>query len=131
MPPLAPNDLDDLVVSPDATLLETMQVIDASGLEVALVCDASHTLVAVVTDGDIRRALIRGTPMTAPVKDIGNKRFLSVAPDTSRAEVMHLLLEKSIKSLPVVDEDGTEGTTAVHRPTTRQPRLGWHWIHSA
>jgi CBS domain-containing protein len=60
MRPPRGTDLTDLTVAPTTSILEVMKTIDRSGLEVALVCDANNKLLAVVTDGDIRRALIRG-----------------------------------------------------------------------
>jgi len=98
--------LDDLLVTPEATILETMSVIDRSGLEVALVCAPGRKLVAVVTDGDIRRAILAGRPLDTRIGEIGNRRFTSLPPDALRPDAIRLMLERSFKSIPVVDAHG-------------------------
>lgn len=98
--------LDDLVVPPEATVLQTMQVIDRSGVEVALVCDPRRKLLAVVTDGDIRRHLIRGGGLDSQVGQVGNRSFTAVPSTFSRIEAVQLMAERSWKSLPVVDAKG-------------------------
>lgn len=98
--------LAEAIVGSDATLLETMHSIDRSGLEVALVCDHDHRLLAVVTDGDLRRGLLRGLALDAPVTDVANTHFTAVAPGIDRPEVIQMLLQKGIACLPVVDAQG-------------------------
>lgn len=98
--------LDDLLVLPEASVLDTMQVINRSGLEVALVCDARHRLLAVVSDGDIRRAILAGRPLTTPIIEVGNRSFTSTGPDTPRHEAVRIMVEHGFKCLPVVDGEG-------------------------
>ncbi|GDY12022.1 alcohol dehydrogenase [Planctomycetota bacterium] len=102
----ATADLDDLIVSPDAPILEVMRVIDRSGLEVALVCDRQRKLLAVVTDGDIRRWLIKGGSLTDSIAGVGNPKFTAVPPGTPRQEALRIMVERSYKSIPVVDDRG-------------------------
>lgn len=54
---------EDLVVSTDASIRDAMAVIERGSVEIALVADGDHKLLATVTDGDIRRALLRGCPV--------------------------------------------------------------------
>lgn len=98
--------LDELVVGPDAPMLDVMRVIDRSGLEVALVCGAGGKLEAVVTDGDIRRAIIGGKPLDTPIRLVGNARFTAAPPEMSRSEALELMVERGFKCLPVVDAGG-------------------------
>jgi dTDP-glucose pyrophosphorylase len=100
-------DLDDLIVSGRDPLLKVMEVIDRSGLEVALVCDARRKLQAVVTDGDIRRWLIKGGALDDAVAKVGNPKFTSVPPSTPRHDALHIMVERAIKCVPVVDGTGT------------------------
>lgn len=106
MSPTPGTDLDDLIVAPDTSILNVMKVIDRTGLGVALVCDRSRKLQAVVTDGDIRRALINGRGLDAPIRDVGNAKFTAVQDDTSRMEAVDLMLKRGFTCLPVVDGAG-------------------------
>ena len=106
MTPTFGTDLDDLMVSPQASILDVMKTIDRTGLEVALVCDERRKLLSVVTDGDIRRSLIKGMPLSAPIKNVGNEKFTSVRNETTRMDALELMLKDSFKCLPVIDNDG-------------------------
>ena len=48
---------------PDATLRQAAQGIDDGGVEIALVVDADRRLVGTISDGDLRRALLRGADL--------------------------------------------------------------------
>ena len=98
--------LDDAIVPTRASLLETMRSIDRSGLEIALICDGDRRLLAVATDGDIRRGLLRGLSLEAPVSQVANSRFIAVAPGIEQAEAVQTLLRRRISCLPVVDAEG-------------------------
>jgi dTDP-glucose pyrophosphorylase len=99
--------LDDLIIAPEAPMIEAMRVIDRSGLEIALVCGPGRTLQAVVTDGDIRRAILAGRPLDTAIGLVGNRTFTSLPPEAGRPEAIRLMLERSFKSIPVVDAKGT------------------------
>lgn len=98
--------LNDLVVAPDEDLRRVLQVIDRCGLEVALVCDQDRRLRAVITDGDVRRALLRDECFDIPASAIGTADFIATDPDATRADALQVMVERSIKCLPVVDADG-------------------------
>ncbi len=116
----------DIIVPADATALEAMRTIDASGLEVALVCDAQRRLLAVVTDGDLRRAILAGRPLTVPAVEIGNRRFTSLPPDASRADAVRLMLARSFKCVPVVDGGGAlVGLHTLHNALETQDCGSW------
>ena len=87
----------DIIVPPTATALEAMRAIDTGGLEVALVCDAQRRLLAVITDGDLRRAILAGKPLTTLVSAIGNARFTSLSPEATRADAVRLMLVRNFK----------------------------------
>jgi len=54
-------------VSPEASLIDALLAIDRGALGFALVVHHG-TLVGLATDGDIRRALIRGVTTSAPIR---------------------------------------------------------------
>jgi len=100
------TDLHDLLVAPSATILDAMRVIDSSGLAVALVCGPGQKLLGVATDGDIRRAILRGVPLSERISTIANAKFTTVDPTLSRVEALQLMVSKGFFCLPVVDDKG-------------------------
>lgn len=98
--------LDRCRVSEQATLLDAMRALERGGMELALVVDADERLVGIATDGDIRRALLAGVPLDAPISAHANRRFTKVGPAAGRAEVMDLMRARTIGQIPIVDDRG-------------------------
>ena len=64
------------LVSPDNTLRECMEVIDAHAKKISFVLD-NGILVGVVTDGDLRRALLNKSILDDSVRSVMNTNFIS------------------------------------------------------
>lgn len=98
--------LQDILVSPDATILQAIQAIDRGALQAVLVVDANRRLLGTVTDGDIRRGILRGVGVDQPVREIMNTQPVSLRDGDDRAAALGLMKRLSIHHLPVVDAQG-------------------------
>jgi dTDP-glucose pyrophosphorylase/CBS domain-containing protein len=94
----------DIVVSPDTPLKAAIARIDAAGIQAALVLDADGRLMGVLTDGDIRRAILRGQSLQTCTSEVMNANATSVPVRTSREEMLAVMRGKGIHHLPLVDE---------------------------
>ncbi len=94
------------VVGAQATVGEAIAAIERGSMQVAMVLDASGRLVGIVTDGDIRRGLLRGIQLTGLAVDVMNRSAVSAPATLSREERLHLMRQRSIKQLPLLDADG-------------------------
>jgi dTDP-glucose pyrophosphorylase len=98
--------LSNLLITDNATLQETIKVIDQGALQIALVIDAQGKLIGVVTDGDIRRALINGVALSETVAGVMNTHpKVAALSDTKQQRLLQLEKHKLFQ-LPVVDGDG-------------------------
>lgn len=98
--------LNQLCVSPAASLREVLRVIEEGGEAIAFVCDASGRVIGTLTDGDVRRALLAGSSLDDhSVPSAMRRDFLSVPPDAGRAEVLDIMRARDIRQLPVLDSD--------------------------
>jgi dTDP-glucose pyrophosphorylase len=88
------------------TLRDAMVALDRGAAEIALVTDSSGTLIGTLTDGDIRRALLRGKSLDSELAPHVTRQFTAVGPDTPRAEVLDLMRARSIAQIPVVGGGG-------------------------
>ena len=95
-----------VIISPDSSLRTTIEVIDRAALQIALVVDVDERLVGVVTDGDIRRALIRGLSLEHPVAEVMNRRPKVAALQDSKAQLIAIMEGHHLFQLPVVDDQG-------------------------
>jgi dTDP-glucose pyrophosphorylase len=103
---MLPADLERLTITPVASIQDAMRAIDTGGVYIALVKDDAGRLLGTITDGDVRRAILRGEPLTFPAGQVMNHNPTVAAPQQSRAEVLELMLAREVKHVPVVDAAG-------------------------
>lgn len=97
--------LANLRVSQSATLRDAMVSFNSSGLGVVLVLDDGGQLAGIATEGDVRRALLDGHGLIAPLLDHANRKPLIGRTSMGREELVGLLSEV-VHCLPVVDDAG-------------------------
>ena len=94
------------IVGTDATVSQAIAAIESGSIQVALVLDGSGSLVGIVTDGDIRRGLLRGMQLSGPATEVMNRSAVSAPATLAREERLHLMRQRSIKQLPLLDGNG-------------------------
>ena len=120
------TDLKKMTVEADANLRRVMEVIDSGARQIALVTDAKGVLIATVTDGDMRRGLLKGLGLDAPVSEVMHRNPTTLLKGASAAMAQRLMHERGLSHIPVVDPDGRlvalalrEGMTGVELTSTR------------
>ena len=100
------SDISDFQVSPTSRIREVMQCIDRNSKGIALVVDGSGRLVGTVTDGDLRRALLKGATLEGAIEPYMGRNFTAVSLGTGRAEILDLMRARIIEQVPIVDQAG-------------------------
>ena len=100
------SDIRELVLSPAASIMEAMQLIDRASAKIGLVVAADGRLLGTVTDGDIRRGLLRGDDLSSPVANVMNSEPVSVVGGEGEATAPLLMSQHAIHYVPVVDAAG-------------------------
>ncbi len=93
-------------VSPDTNMRSTLECLEESALQIVLVTDGDQKLLGVVTDGDARRALLKGLGMETAVSE-----FMVIDPQCgnvgdSREMLMNRMRSGSIHQMPIIDDSG-------------------------
>lgn len=96
----------DILIAPGSTIRETMQVIDSTAMGIAIVVDGAGCLLGTVTDGDTRRAILKGCELTTSVAEIMNRNPVSTKPGDDFGAIIRLMRQKSLEQIPVLDEVG-------------------------
>jgi dTDP-glucose pyrophosphorylase len=96
----------EIEVAPAMTLAVAIERIDRAGMQAALVVDDDHRLVGMVTDGDVRRALLRGCALDTPIRDVMNPNPRTLRIGTSREDVLAFMRRHRFHHVPLVDEEG-------------------------
>ena len=89
-----------------ASLSEAIQCLEKSSMQIGLVVRDDDFLVGTITDGDIRRAFLRGLQMEDSVDEAVQKNPFVVSPEFGRETVLRLMQINKIHQLPVVDKNG-------------------------
>jgi dTDP-glucose pyrophosphorylase len=99
---------DNILVSPDKTLLEIIAIVNEGGHGVALVVDEEERLLDIVTDGDFRRAVLKGVDLKQKFSDFRHleHRPFTLPAGTTRAKAFECLREKQLRQVPLVDREG-------------------------
>lgn len=106
------TDLSLLCIEPQKKIREAMEFIDRNSKGIVLVCEQG-LLRGTVTDGDIRRAILTGTDLDAPVATILDykRQFSTEGPvtaavGTDRGSVLKLMRERCVRQVPLVNAQG-------------------------
>jgi len=94
------------VVTPDATLKETVIAMTTHPHGAACVCDTAGRLVGVLTDGDLRRALRKHDNLTGlTAGELMTRNPICAAPGLGLGEAARLMEDRpsQISVLPVTD----------------------------
>ncbi|MEO1987389.1 MAG: nucleotidyltransferase family protein [Martelella sp.] len=95
-----------MTISEAATVREAMETIDRGARQIAVVVDADGRLLATVTDGDIRRGLLRGVGLDAPVTEVMHTKFTSVSEAEGYEVALGLMKARGLHQMPIVDDMG-------------------------
>lgn len=98
--------IQELCVSPQTPLREVIEVIQRGLKQIALVVDEEQHLLGTITDGDVRRAILRSTPLDVPASDIMQRSFAAGQYGMSQQEIFDLMRTKSLRHIPLLDNQG-------------------------
>jgi len=95
-----------LLIAPDTPMLQALQRIEQGSMQIVLVVDENDRLLGSVTDGDVRRGILRGIRLDAPVSDVMNDKPLAVDVGTTQEAAIGLMRDRVLHQLPVLDSTG-------------------------
>ncbi len=116
--------LDAVIVPPQLPILEAMARLDRAGTGALALCSSDRRLLGLLTDGDIRRAILRGASLDDPCESIANLHPITARGSISAADALHLMTQRDINHLPVVDEEGTLVQFLPRRDLLQENHLG-------
>jgi len=99
------------VTSPTVLVKEALAAISDNHRGAVLIIDEEQHLLGVLSDGDIRRALLRGSNILSPIKDIINQNPVKIVVNGDQPEMIQTKIEgvfhnnTAITLLPVVDHE--------------------------
>jgi len=92
-------------MSTDGTIRDAMRTIDRASVGVAFLIGADGRFVGLVTDGDLRRALLKGQGLDAPVADVVRPVSVTARISDSPESIAELFREE-VRLIPLLDTAG-------------------------
>ena len=91
---------------PEASLQEVIEVITAKRMGATVVVDGEGKLAGIITDGDLRRLMQRrDRPMECTAAEAMSTAPAAIRADELAVSALHIMEERRITSLPVIDEE--------------------------
>jgi dTDP-glucose pyrophosphorylase/predicted transcriptional regulator len=94
-------------VRSEAPLHQVLEVLQNSPFGICLVVDSNLKLVGTVTDGDCRRALLRGNSLAITAQEIMHREFVVVDQTFSLDQIKVLMRTNGVDQIPIVDANNT------------------------
>lgn len=98
---------DLFVIEPSSSIKDALSLIDKNRSGFVLVCDEVGKLTGTLTDGDIRRALLKGALIVDCVEGMFRDDYKYLTLDNNIGDAIELFKNKPIKFLPIIDSEGT------------------------
>ena len=101
-------------VSPDATVYEAISKMSEYDVGALLVLE-DDKLCGLISERDYRnKVILKGrTSKDTPVGDIMSTKLITITPKDSVENCMHLMTDKRVRHLPVMDDDQVVGVISI------------------
>jgi dTDP-glucose pyrophosphorylase len=102
-------DMSQFIVSETLPIIEAMNLIDRNSSGIVFVC-RNDIVLATLTDGDIRRHILAGKSLTAPVMEAACYNFHALPANSDKDQVNELCDTLSLSVIPGIDRNGKLAT---------------------
>jgi dTDP-glucose pyrophosphorylase len=118
---------EQILIGRGISVREALIKINQAGTQMALVVDSERRLIGTLSDGDVRRALIKGLSISDPVERAMNASPKTMLSSESRAAVRSRMKQLGLHQIPVVNDQGVvvglETVDDFFVPTSRDNRI--------
>ncbi len=94
------------LVSPTDSILETIKVLDEARYQIAMVVNQDTKLLGIVTDGNIRRGILNGVDLSAPINTIMDRSPFTSGPGFHRLQLFETMMRHEYRRVPVLNDEG-------------------------
>lgn len=114
------------LIAPNTTLRDALSVIEKAGSQIALVVDTNRHLLGTLSDGDMRRALLRGVTLSDCVDTAMHRNPVVATLDEDLQAVIAQIRRLGLHQMPRVDNNNrVVGLTLLDDVMLVQPRENW------
>jgi dTDP-glucose pyrophosphorylase len=115
-----------ILVNPELSLREALEIIDKAGTRMVLVVDANRRLLGTLSDGDVRRGLLRGLTLTDQVAQSMHVNPIVAKSDEDMPAIIASMRSRGVYQMPIVDPQGVViGLQTIEDLLTTPKRNNW------
>lgn len=92
------------ILTADVSIEAAIRNLDQLGVKIILVVGPDNVLVGTLSDGDIRRALLWGQPLSSSIEGVIHRTPLVAPPGMARDMILQLMIANKVQQIPVVDD---------------------------
>lgn len=96
--------MKNFIVDNKVNIREAAKKLDKTGIGFLIIVNKQEEVLGIMTDGDFRRAIIKGIKLDNTVNKIVNTSFISVDEDYISSEVVNIFLSNKINRIPVISK---------------------------
>ena len=100
------SDVKDLLIAGSATVRDALEQLQRTGDGLLLLVDDAGRLARTVTDGDLRRLIIAGHELSAPLSLLPDQPPVTVAEGIDDVAALEAMNRAEIDAVPAIDGDG-------------------------
>jgi dTDP-glucose pyrophosphorylase len=99
--------MKDITIQPDITIRKAMKKLSQTGEKCLVVIDEKNTLLGTLTDGDVRKAILKGVDINASIDNIYKSKPTILVKNKFRLdEAKKLFTKNKFDLIPVVNDKG-------------------------
>jgi len=99
-------DFKDNCLPPNATMKQVITAMEEVRAKIVIVVNDDNRLLGTVTDGDVRRAILKGAGFDDPVTKIMNSSPRVAGQGDDRATLVDLMRRNICRHIPILDQEG-------------------------
>lgn len=91
------------ILPTNATIGQVIRNLNQIAIKIVMVTNEEGKLEGTISDGDIRRALLKGLDLNSPITNVIHRNAMVVPPELDRELVKQLMVANKIQQIPVID----------------------------
>jgi len=97
--------MEKITVKENFTIKEVLNVIDKGAIRIAVVVNNDNKVIGTISDGDIRRAILKGYNLNDTIKNVYFKNPILATTNETNEAIIKKAIENRIYQIPIVDEN--------------------------
>ena len=94
-----------VLVRPNMILKDALKKMNVASMQLLIVVDDEDKLLGIVTDGDVRRAIIKGIDLQEPISSIMTLNPTTIYKLEDKTKALELMKKFDIKHIPVINKE--------------------------